>query len=215
MKLLMSLLLFLASTAALATPYGVVTANALWTMDLSKQYAFPAVSDTFCGLTATQTLSNKTFTAPHFDVLQMAQQATPSDPPSGSDKLYFKVDDNLYALNSAGTEIKVNGGGGGGGSSGLSVSTVAASASLIVGSPVNYQHVACNAASAAVVLTIPLCSGNVGQVFNVKKIDSSTNTCTLLFSGSDVGDGHASLTITAQYNSFDVVCRAAGFWDIL
>ena len=41
------------------------------------------------------------------------QISTPSDPASGHDRLYFKSDDNLYALNSSGTEYQVNGGGGG------------------------------------------------------------------------------------------------------
>lgn len=42
------------------------------------------------------------------------QLSTPSNPIGGYNKLYFKSDDNLYMLNSAGTEVQVNGGGGGG-----------------------------------------------------------------------------------------------------
>lgn len=53
-------------------------------------------------------------------VFQSAQQLTPSNPPSGSNDLYFKADDNLYMLNSAGVETQVNGGGGGGANQSLS-----------------------------------------------------------------------------------------------
>lgn len=46
-------------------------------------------------------------------IISQTQQSTPGSLPSGgSDFLYFKSDDNLYALNSSGTEIQINGGGG-------------------------------------------------------------------------------------------------------
>ena len=102
------------------------------------------------------------------------------------------------------------------GGTGYGVSTITTSASLAAGSPLNQQHVACNATSGAVVAALPACvSGIVGQYFNLKKIDSSSNSCGYLANGSDVIDGQASLSTTNQYVSFAVVCRAAGFWDIL
>jgi len=45
--------------------------------------------------------------------LTLGQISTPSNPSSGSDKLYFKSDDNLYRLTSAGVETQVGSGGGG------------------------------------------------------------------------------------------------------
>ena len=39
--------------------------------------------------------------------IQLAQISTPAAPPSGSDNLYFKNDDNLYIQNSAGVEIPI------------------------------------------------------------------------------------------------------------
>lgn len=63
------------------------------------------------GTTETQTLSGKTFS----DAITGAEIATPSNPAAGFNKLYFKSDDSLYMLNSAGTEVEVSGGGGGGG----------------------------------------------------------------------------------------------------
>lgn len=47
------------------------------------------------------------------DALVGKQIATPSNPSANTNALYFKSDDNLYMLNSAGTETQVNGGGGG------------------------------------------------------------------------------------------------------
>lgn len=49
------------------------------------------------------------------DALAGAQISTPANPPTGYNKLYFKSDDNLYSLNSAGVETEIAGGGGGGG----------------------------------------------------------------------------------------------------
>lgn len=43
----------------------------------------------------------------------LVQQSTPSNPSAGSNKLYFKSDDNLYKLDSAGNEVEVGAGGGG------------------------------------------------------------------------------------------------------
>lgn len=45
--------------------------------------------------------------------LLLNQIVTPSNPPAGSNKLYFKNDDKLYKLTSAGVETEVGSGGGG------------------------------------------------------------------------------------------------------
>jgi hypothetical protein len=44
--------------------------------------------------------------------LTLVQIATPANPASGSNKLYFKSDDKLYKLTSAGTETEIGAGGG-------------------------------------------------------------------------------------------------------
>lgn len=43
--------------------------------------------------------------------LDLAEIATPSSPASGRNKLYFKSDDKVYKLNSAGTEVEIGTGG--------------------------------------------------------------------------------------------------------
>lgn len=63
---------------------------------------------TVVGTTATQTLTNKTFG----DAITGTQIATPSNPSSGFNKLYFKSDNSLYSLTSAGVETVLGGGGG-------------------------------------------------------------------------------------------------------
>lgn len=104
----------------------------------------------------------------------------------------------------------------GSGGSGLAVSTISASGSLTAGSSPNYQHIACDATGAPVVAALPLCLGPiVGQVFNLKKIDSSSNTCSFAASGPDLIDGQTSRSVPEQYTGVTVVCRSAGFWDIL
>lgn len=42
------------------------------------------------------------------DPIEQTHQTTPSNPPSGSNKLYFKADGNLYKLDSGGSETQVD-----------------------------------------------------------------------------------------------------------
>lgn len=57
-----------------------------------------------------QTLTNKTFD----DEFRSKQVTTPSNPASNYNKLYFKSDNKLYKLTSAGVETEIGSGGGGG-----------------------------------------------------------------------------------------------------
>lgn len=41
------------------------------------------------------------------EVIRMAEVATPSAPAASEHKLYFKSDNNLYSLDSAGTELNI------------------------------------------------------------------------------------------------------------
>lgn len=67
---------------------------------------------------SSQTLANKTLTSPQVNSPILAtpevtgemllnQITTPANPAAGKDKLYFKADDYLYTLNSAGVETRV------------------------------------------------------------------------------------------------------------
>jgi len=75
---------------------------------------------TIADLTTAQTMTNKTLTSPVLTDPQVTsggviftQIATPSTPSSGLNKLYFKSDGNLYALNSSGIESQIGSGGSG------------------------------------------------------------------------------------------------------
>lgn len=83
-------------------------ADQIITSDRSKTFTFPTASQALCGVSETQTLTNKTLTTPAVDIPLFSQQSTPSNPASTKNKLYFKSGDNLYKLNSAGTEARVD-----------------------------------------------------------------------------------------------------------
>lgn len=82
----------------------------------TRTWSMPDSSDTFVGLTSTQTLTNKTLTSPSItsatlttpttDVVTFDDQTTPSNPAAGFFKLYFKADGELYKLNSVGAEAQ-------------------------------------------------------------------------------------------------------------
>lgn len=60
-------------------------------------------SGTVATLAGVESFSNKTYS----DAITMTQIATPSSPGASKDKMYFKSDDKLYGLNSAGTEVLI------------------------------------------------------------------------------------------------------------
>ena len=72
-----------------------------------------------------------------------------------------------------------------------------------------------NAASAAIVATLPACTAsNKYELHTLKKIDSSVNAVSFTAAGSDLIDGAASVAITTQYASASVKCSdVAGRWD--
>jgi hypothetical protein len=81
-------------------PYGNIIAT-------DVQTAIEELDDEKVGLTTVQTLTNKKFDDP----ITIKQVATPANPASTYNKLYFKSDDKLYKLTSGGTETEVGGGG--------------------------------------------------------------------------------------------------------
>ena len=71
-----------------------------------------------------------------------------------------------------------------------------------------------NATSGSVTITLPVASGLTGYRFYIKRVDGSTNTCTIARSGTDTIDGLTSLTIDQQYTSLLVVSDGSA-WYIL
>ena len=71
-----------------------------------------------------------------------------------------------------------------------------------------------DATSGNVTITLPLASGLTGYKFFIKRIDNTSNTCTVTRTSSDTIDGQASLTIDQQYTSLMVVSNGTA-WYIL
>lgn len=70
---------------------------------INSQWAFLGASDQGIATTVTPSYTGIVLTDP----LEQTQETTPSNPSAGSNKLYFKSDDNLYKLNSGGSEVQV------------------------------------------------------------------------------------------------------------
>lgn len=71
-----------------------------------------------------------------------------------------------------------------------------------------------DATSGNVTITLPAASGLAGYKFFVKRIDSSSNTCTVARTGSDTIDGMTVFTIDQQYTAIMVVSNGSA-WYIL
>ncbi|HUC87733.1 MAG TPA: hypothetical protein VMR95_01110 [Candidatus Binatia bacterium] len=71
-----------------------------------------------------------------------------------------------------------------------------------------------NAASNNVAITLPLASSCTGYQFDVKRIDSSANTCSVTCSGSDTIDGQASISIPTQYLSMTLISNGSAWYII-
>lgn len=71
-----------------------------------------------------------------------------------------------------------------------------------------------DATSGNVTLTLPSASSTSGQVFYIKRIDSSANTVTISRSGSDTIDGMTSFTLDQQYTVSGLVSNGSA-WYIL
>ena len=83
----------------------IVTLEPVAALAADRIATFPDASGTVILDTATQTLSNKTFS----DAVTLTQIATPSNPAATKDRLYFKSDDKLYTLTSSGVETQLSG----------------------------------------------------------------------------------------------------------
>ncbi|MDW7727004.1 MAG: hypothetical protein SCH70_07815 [Candidatus Methanoperedens sp.] len=69
----------------------------------------------------------------------------------------------------------------------------------------SHDCVLVNAQTAAIILTLPDTANREGKIYDIKKIDSSTNTVTLETAGSETIDGEQTLVIYEQYDSYTIL----------
>ncbi len=159
----------------------------------------PDATTTMVGTDATQTLSNKTFA----DAVTGTQIATPSTPSAGTNKLYFKSDDRLYAKSSAGTETKVS-------NSNIAVASV----STLYNSTNNDDLILGNSTSANFVVNLFTAVGNSGKILTIKKTSSDTNFITLVPNASETIDGGTNYRVFTQYEEVQI-CSNGANWFVL
>jgi microcystin-dependent protein len=101
------------------TATNLVNGSGTFDFNSSGTISVPNATDTLVAKSTTDILSNKTLVSPTINTPNILtptitsaaiveQIATPTDPASGYDKLYFKSDDNLYSLTSAGVETQIS-----------------------------------------------------------------------------------------------------------
>ncbi len=74
--------------------------------------------------------------------------------------------------------------------------------------------VLCDATAGAVVLTLPAVAGITNRIYNLKKIDSSANTCTLDGNASETIDGALTQVISVQWQNVQIQTNGTA-WFIL
>ena len=72
----------------------------------------------------------------------------------------------------------------------------------------------CNTAPGSFSVTLPTAVGRTGQMYHIKKINSSINNVTIATTSSQTIDGDTSVVITTQYESYMVISDGAN-WSIL
>ncbi|MGH7974998.1 MAG: hypothetical protein ACREBR_05705 [bacterium] len=71
-----------------------------------------------------------------------------------------------------------------------------------------------NAASNAIVITLPTATSSTRRIYNFKKTDSSANSVTVTAAGSDTIDGAASQVLTSQYQDLSIQSDGTNWWII-
>lgn len=79
----------------------------------------------------------------------------------------------------------------------------------------NTQYtILCDCSSNDINLDLPTVIGNVGLVYNIKKIDSTNNIVTVDGFGSQTIDDGETATILTQYESITIQATLTGWWII-
>ena len=79
---------------------------------------------------------------------------------------------------------------------------------------VNDSVIRANASAGPVTISLPSATGS-GQVYRVKKVDSTGNAVMISSADGSVLDASASATLSSQYQAVTLVDGAPGVWDII
>ena len=77
-----------------------------------------------------------------------------------------------------------------------------------------YYTVLCDATSGAIIVTLPSAAGILGRIYNIKKIDSSTNTITITTTNSQTIDGSTTRLINIRYETITIQSDGANWYII-
>lgn len=76
----------------------------------------------------------------------------------------------------------------------------------------NDYEILVDASGGAVVITLPLALGD-GQLYRIKKIDSSGNTVTVVPQSGDLIDGSTGIFLTTQWDATSLIDASLNYWD--
>jgi len=85
----------------------------------------------------------------------------------------------------------------------ISVITKVASNSPYTATTSDYT-ILCNCTAGAITINLPTAVGIVGRIYNIKKIDSSTNAVTIDGNGAETIDGNETVNISVQYVNYSI-----------
>lgn len=156
-----------------------------WFTDLEVTNAPTLGGVAIPSISSTNTFTNKTFG----DALLLTQVSTPSNPSSGFNKLYFKSDNKLYKLTSAGVETEV-----GGSAAATPVMSQFLNFGLLSGSSFDTTTSTGSGAQSTTEDGIYIFSGNTSSSYIKKRFSIAGNSNVKLFSGSP------TLSLTLFFN---------------
>ena len=79
---------------------------------------------------------------------------------------------------------------------------------------INDNTIKCDATAASFTVTLPKANNANGYIFNIKKVDSTTNTITIDGDGSETIDGSLTMIIVSQYDCITVHSDGTQWWII-
>lgn len=139
------------------------------------------------------------------DIFTLTETTTPAPPAVGKDKIYFKSDHKLYAINSDGAEVLI----GPSSTTSLAVNNITSNYVSTIADDV----IRVDATLGPIQITLPAAS-TTGKLLRFKRIDSSLYAVTIIRAGSDLIDGETSQVLPTQYYTLELISSGGTAWDV-